>query len=328
MQWIKSFWPPQFYASHFVVDALELRRHWLRVTPDLLVIGLLVVECLLWALHWLGGWPHWDKGRAVLTCIVAVGLVMSAMSLWWLVALALRWRFQFSLRSMLVLIVVVAIPCSWLGVEMNNAREQRRTVEAIEASGIVELDYPDENLLRHSWGQFCYGPIPEWQLDKYLAQEHIELNKHDPLVVERLPSVWVRDALGDDFFLNVRTVVLVGPEVTDANLGHVRRLPRLRKLYLTSSRITDSGLKHLRQLKDLQTLKLDDTTVTDAGLVHLAGLRNLQYLFLERTQATDAGLECLVGLAQLKRLDLTDTKVSSTGIEKLRQALPNCEIKR
>ena len=43
--------------------------------------------------------------------------------------LGLSRRFQFSLRSLLVLVVVVAVPCSWLAVEMKKAREQKEAVE-------------------------------------------------------------------------------------------------------------------------------------------------------------------------------------------------------
>ena len=62
--------------------------------------------------------------------------------LWFLAALLFRLRFQFSIRSLLLLTVVVAIPCSWLAVEREQARKQREAVEAIEKlGGWVAYDY-------------------------------------------------------------------------------------------------------------------------------------------------------------------------------------------
>ena len=52
--------------------------------------------------------------RSVLNC----GLMKSAsMHLSFAVSLLFGWRLQFSIRSLLALVVAVAIPCSWLTVE-------------------------------------------------------------------------------------------------------------------------------------------------------------------------------------------------------------------
>ena len=41
-----------------------------------------------------------------------------------------HWRFQFSIRSLLLLAVAVAVACSWLTTEMREARAQRDAVAA------------------------------------------------------------------------------------------------------------------------------------------------------------------------------------------------------
>src|SRR5262245_8932972 len=67
---------------------------------------------------------------------------------------------------------------------------------------------------------------------------------------------------------------------TDAQLktaaGHLKQLPKLRRLDLSSTQITDAGLAHLKDLKSLEDLVLSVTKITDAGLVHLKGLTNLK----------------------------------------------------
>ena len=71
----------------------------------------------------------------MLVTIAAVGAALLLMLLWFLVALLFRRRFQFSLRSLMLLVVVVAIPCSWLAVARKAAREQQAAVEAIRKYG-------------------------------------------------------------------------------------------------------------------------------------------------------------------------------------------------
>ena len=56
---------------------------------------------------------------------------MLLMLLWFAVALVFRWQFQFSIRSPLVLTVIVAIPSSWVAVERKKANEQKEASQAI-----------------------------------------------------------------------------------------------------------------------------------------------------------------------------------------------------
>jgi len=78
---------------------------------------LLVVECLLW-LSERFGWLGWHKGYAVPTAVASLGFAMLVMLLWFAVAVVFRRRFQFSIGSLLILVVVVAVPCSWMTVTM------------------------------------------------------------------------------------------------------------------------------------------------------------------------------------------------------------------
>ena len=107
------------------------------------MLGLLAVEGLLLLSEWFGWFAfNRHKGYSVLVTIATVAAAMLLMFVWFLAALVFRLRFQFSIRSLLVLAVVVAIPCSWLATEMKKAREQREAVEGIwKAGGMVSYDY-------------------------------------------------------------------------------------------------------------------------------------------------------------------------------------------
>ncbi len=247
------------------MDAAEpVKRRWFCPTPDRLVIGLLVVEFLLWLSNWLG-W--WHKGYAVLVSIVAVGVVLVVMLLLFVVALILRRRFQFGLRSLLVLAVVVAIPCSWMTLEMRKAREQWDTVQAIKKSA-------------GGYGYDWFFSDPSF---RKLPGSIILPNPQAP------EPVRLRSCLGDDFFSEVVDVSLS----TDALLSHIARLTQLHYLRLNGEEITDAGMIHLAGLTQLHFLWLDYTKITDAGLAHLSRLTQLQELSLRGTKVTDEGVKKL-----------------------------------
>ncbi len=228
---------------------------WFYPTPSRLFVVLLAVEgLLLLSERWF------PKGWAVLTAIAAVGVTMLLMFLWWLAALCFRWRFQFSLRSLLVLTVVVAVPFSWLAVEMKGARKQREAVGAIrKLGGWIVYDYEQPTIPNPQ------PPGPEW----------------------------LRKLLGNDFFANVVLVNLGGMQATDGELEHIKELTQLQDLWLYGGHVTDEGVKHLKGLTQLVLLHLGGTQITDTGIVYLHGLSQLQTLDLTGTKVTAEGVKKL-----------------------------------
>jgi hypothetical protein len=102
------------------------KLRWFHPTPGRLLIVLLAGEgVLLLSERW-----H-PKGWAVLIAVASVIATMVLLPLWFAIALLFRRRFQFSIRSLLVLTVAVAVPCSWLAVVTKRTEEQRQAVEAI-----------------------------------------------------------------------------------------------------------------------------------------------------------------------------------------------------
>jgi hypothetical protein len=171
-----------------------------------------------------------------------------------------RWL-QYSLRTLMVLIVVFGCGLGWLAHEVHQARQQREALKAIA--------------LRHPW--VSYAP-----------------NGSSSTIETGL--AWLRRLVGEEeLFKTLIEVGFVGHQTTDAGLVHLKGLTQLRRLYLGDNDVSDAGLVHLRGLTNLKLLNLRGTQVTDAGLPHLGGLTQLQYLNLSGTQVTAAGV------AQLKR---------------------------
>ena len=264
------------------------------LTPDRLILALVAVEGILS----LSEWFHWfPKGWPVLIAVAAVGVAMLLMVLCFVMALLHRWRFQFSIRSLLVLTVAVAIPCGWLAVEMEKAKEQAEVVNVLEGLG---------GRVRHDNSYDASG--------KYIPNA-------------QLPGPeFLRQRLGADFFTSVVYVWSYDDRFTNVGLIAVKKLPQLRMLALAATPVTDAGLRNLSGLRQLRKLAIQEMPITDKGLKNLAGLNNLEWLKLLDTRITDVGLKHLMGLSKLKELDLKETNVTDEGVKKLQQALPNCKI--
>lgn len=174
-----------------------------------------------------------------------------------------RRRFQYRVRTLMLLILVASIGMSWFAVTLRRATRQRDAVKTIvRLGGFVTYDY----MIDHAGNQRPnpQGPAPEW----------------------------LRRMLGDDFFARVVAVNLDSTEVTDADLECLKPLSHLRRVNLFNTRITDAGLKHLKPLPRLQRLELGGTQVTDAGLEHLKGLTELQSVY-GGNGVTDEGMKRL-----------------------------------
>jgi hypothetical protein len=133
---------------------------------------------------------------------------------------------------------------------------------------------------------------------------------------------WLRERLGDErlrpYDEPVR-VQLSYSRARDENLGHLRRLPGLKRLDCNGTKITDAGLAHIGGITSLEWLWLADTPVTDAGLAELKRLTRLRELGLNGTQITDVGLAHLKGLTGLRELWLNGTDTTDSGLAHLKE---------
>ena len=142
-----------------------------------------------------------------------------------------RWL-QFSLRTLLVLMLVASLPMSWLAVELRRGRQQRAAVLAVQKmGGDVRYERDASGRLRTS--------VP-----------------------------WLMGLLGEESHANVHVVGLFNRPVTDSDLIHLRRLGNLRRLDIARTAVSDVGLAHLQGLTRLQVL-INNTQVTDAGVNEL-----------------------------------------------------------
>lgn len=113
---------------------------------------------------------------------------------------------------------------------------------------------------------------------------------------------------------------------TDEGLVNLEGLTELRQLAMIRTRLGDAGMKSIGKLTKLTDLDLDYTEVTDEGISQITGLRELRTLSLDSTLVTDESVPHLSQLSELEKLNLYHTLISAEGHQKLKTALPECEI--
>ncbi len=116
-----------------MADAPLTRPRWYRITPDRFVIGILAMVALVWLserFDWFTLGHH--KGWAVLIAVAAFAAAMLLLVLLFVAALLFRWRFQFGIRSLLLLGLIVALLCSWMAVKIRAAKKQHDTYEELK----------------------------------------------------------------------------------------------------------------------------------------------------------------------------------------------------
>jgi hypothetical protein len=206
----------------------------------------------------------------------------------------LRW-YQYSLRTLMLLVLLIAIGMSWFTVKLSQARQQREIVKQLKTPGLgVYYDYEvNEGGMRKDIDEIPFVPV------------------------------WLINLLGKDFFTNVVAVETIDVNnANDTTLEHIKELSHLHYLNISAARrITDVGLKHLEGMTQLKSLAISGDEITDTGLVHIKNLYQLESLSIWGKQITDAGLVHLQGLTKLHFLNIGNSKITVKGLVYLK-ALP------
>ncbi len=230
-----------------------------------------------------------------------------------------RW-FQFSLRTLMIFVVAVAVPCAWLGHWQSQKRREQAAVDALVRTGAdVEFDYqlaagsPNGRVntrsglawLRGLFGENAFDEVVQISChgcdDCGLPGKCLHLTDDDLVSVRDLPSL--------------KAVRLMGTYgISDAGIKNLAGLTRLEELWITGTEVTDTGLKSLSQLKHLTHLTIEGTRITDAGVQSLGDLRQLTHLTLKGNRITDAGMAKFAASTQLRYLWLEEAAVTDAGL--------------
>jgi len=115
---------------------------------------------------------------------------------------------------------------------------------------------------------------------------------------------------------------------SDAGLDALGKFKQLRVADVMGASLGGGRLEKLAGLTNLEELRLSYTRVGDEDLRALRGMKNLMRLNLQgNDNVTDEGLAHLMNLKKLKWLHLSGTGVTTEGAAKLKEALPELEVK-
>jgi len=204
------------------------RIPWYRPTLPRGLFALLGIEiCLLLAeqCHRLGLLKD-SGGRlevmTLYTAWAAFALAGLFVLLWLLIRFGFRRRFQYSLRSLLLLTLLVSIGMSWIATAMQRAKRQREVAQAIEKmNGRVWWDYA----FRHEAGFLSEVTYVDF------SGEHVSNEALQKL--HELPHLGRLNCNNSD--------------IADPQLKYLEGLTQLQWLELETAGVTDEAAKELQQ---------------------------------------------------------------------------------
>ena len=156
---------------------------------------------------------------------------------------------QFRLRTLLLAVTIIAVLLGWrLHVWRAEQDQQRKAMAEIQARGA------ETSVTFDSWAEAI--ALGGRKAENFVSFDIIQLTNDDLKLLEHAPLT--------------RSLVVVGSQITDEGLAHLKNLKRLEFLDLKKNKgLTDAGLIHLEELTNLKELILIGTQVTPAGIQKL-----------------------------------------------------------
>ena len=127
---------------------------------------------------------------------------------------------------------------------------------------------------------------------------------------------------------HVRSLSLVGDNITDEHVNALRDFSQLEDLQLLSWSISDDSMKIVASLPKLTAVDVQYTKLTDHGIQHLSSSRSLQLVVLTGTSLTDEGLSSLAQIPTLSRIFVAQTSITDDGVAAFAKQRPKCSVQR
>jgi len=170
-----------------MADSIPNRR-WFNLTPDRLILGLLLIESSLLLSEWFRLLP---RGWAVLTAMGTIGVAVVSLLFWLAAALRFGWRFQFGVRSLLILAPVGVILCGLMAIQTRWL--VGLSLDDIKAR-LGPWNYQQQLVVPASYAGGYFGPRPRTlkPSDKYLAVNYYDYRGEQICIFAVSPQVYER----------------------------------------------------------------------------------------------------------------------------------------
>ncbi|MBN1911146.1 MAG: hypothetical protein JW818_15475 [Pirellulales bacterium] len=247
---------------------------------------------------------------------------------------------QFSIREMLLLTLVIALVLGWW---KHNDLRLRRELALAERLGVSRKN-------GSLWTKYIG---PEW-LGLLVGTRHLQAFRsvsEATIGQNILDKQHTREALDEleDTWPYLNCIAIKSDGQIDSQLGPLNRLQNLNVMYIECDHITEVGMRQISRNRRLRTLELKCRALPVQGLAFLTGLPSLEVIVLECPNLRGADLAPLAnlssledlwiispledrdiahlhGLTQLKLLDLCGVRTTLEATMQLEEALPECEV--
>jgi hypothetical protein len=231
------------------------------------------------------------------------------------------------MRTLFVLVTIVA--CAWgaWARQANRLANQRRAVEMLNAS----LSFGKKTVLwcgtGHNWdvndARAIHKPNGWYKLlfraDDWISVVELSIWNYAPLLQNGNYSAlkWLPDLES----LSLTTIWKEQGEANDEVLRYLDHLPKLKRFTVHSKMVTNQGLVHVASLTQLEQLSLDVPNLTDEGLKSIGKLKSLKELTINSGSISATGLSYLSDLKFLEELSLADCGFSHDGLGSLPESI-------
>lgn len=251
-------------------------------------------------------------------------------------------RLQFSLRTLMLVTLVLGPPAAYLSNFAIHVRRQRAIVVKIdELCGSVIYEHqqnarnpqdappPGPAFMRWLFGNDAYMHVCHVfvgaDLNRFFGTGLTSWENSDLSILAGLPRLQeltvVKLSVNDKGMRcisrvrSLRRLNLEGPQISREGVAQLRHNRQLEYLGLDGPGITDETLRGLRELKGLKHLVLHDTAITSAAVKNLEHLTELQTLEIDpASEIDDEALKSLAKLPNLTTLEIGHSKVTYQGL--------------
>ncbi|MFN3150710.1 hypothetical protein [Bremerella sp.] len=246
---------------------------------------------------------------------------------------------SFSLRTMLVLILLSSLCMGWFGRDLYRYRIEEALREKIVMKGgnayrytLSEPIYPLHG--EPKWKQLvCLLPMLLFDEDIYSDVPVVVLRGDSDALIQELPKlrgvrdVFILDVEVSDASVNalvnlrsLKTIVLMNASISPQQLGRLSQCQQLEFVNLHAQSATDTHLQQLRSFPALTKVHIQDSEATDQGFASLHHLSNLNMVTIVNTPGlTDKGVEHLAGRKHVEWLEFTGTSLTDKALLTLSQ---------
>ncbi len=248
-----------------------------------------------------------------------------------------RW-YQFSLRTLLIGMMLVSMGAGLLGIRVQRAERQRQaTVSLGRIGGQMAYDSNDSiplvvrDLAEPSLGRDFFDSVVAADVDLRHADTtggHLAAWRHISNLpqLKRLavdyPQRYPRSRfnIGPIRRLATRKSLKIRDAASaDGDLLPLEKMPALERLDLSHSQVSDAAWRHVAVVPRLQAIDASYALVSDAGAAHLARCPDLRHLVLTRGTISDSGAAALAKIASLETLVLDGTRITDEALAHLAQ---------